>query len=64
MTKKKEDEIKSPMNIKLSDFIGRKLIDISGEDGKETKIKVIFDNGYTIKLSGNVVISKEIHETE
>ena len=55
MAKKKEVE-KTVSTIKFADFVGRKLVDISSEEGV---VKISFDNGFLISLTGNVHLSKE-----
>lgn len=51
---------KESTQIKFSDFIGRKLIDISNDDKGTLTIK--FDNGYNINITGNISLIKKKEE--
>lgn len=52
MTKKTTTQEESPVaKPKVSDFIGKKLVDASNENG-ETKLH--FSNGYVLKVKGNI----------
>lgn len=56
-TTRKPKETKPVNEIKLVDFINRKLKDIGhDEDGVLT---FFFDNGYSVKVTGNISLKKE-----
>jgi len=53
----KKESKSSFINLKLSDYIGKKLKDISNETSNE--LVLYFDNGYNIRVTGNIFIVKE-----
>jgi hypothetical protein len=55
MPKKKKEDINS-IQPKISDFLEKKLVDASRENGKTT---LHFSNGYKLKLSGNISFGVE-----
>ena len=55
MPKKKKEDINS-IQPKISDFLEKKLVDASRENGKTT---LHFSNGYKLKLSGHISFGVE-----
>lgn len=54
---KKKETNNPPADIKLADFIGKKLKDIGHDESGVLTIK--FENGYNIKMTGNISLKKE-----
>lgn len=59
--KKKQEEI--PTQIKLADFVGRKLVNI-GHPEEGGPLVLEFDNGHNIKVSGDIALKKEKRDDE
>lgn len=53
---KKQPKETAHTEIKFSDFIGKKLLDMGNEDGRLT---IKFSNGYNIVVTGNIMLRKE-----
>lgn len=56
-TKKKEPKETNIVDIKLADFIGKRLKDIGHDE--ENILTIKFENGYNIKITGNISLKKE-----
>lgn len=67
-TKKTETKKKSPakkgaeapeIKPQLSDFVGKKLKDMGYDDENEKVLTIKFENGYNIKVGGNISLKVE-----